>query len=114
MTRYALLLERSPSSFQRSVAEPTIKHDILVSCAVVGKESPLYYGQSKTFRDMTTLRTALEDARIADIAVNSAIQAVVSGYNGFAYITSENGKSLGLLEDAAPALIGNAAEAARE
>jgi hypothetical protein len=102
MTRYALLLERSLSGFQRSVAIdlPTKpqQHDIHVSCAVVG-DSPIYYGKSKTFRDVSTLREALDEARIGDIAVNSAIQAVVSGYNGFAYISSENARSLGLLED---------------
>lgn len=86
MTKYALLLE------------PQL-HGILATCAIVGDPS-IYYGKSKTFSDVDTLRVALNEARIADIAVNTAVQTIVNGFNGFAYITSDNAQSLGLLESA--------------
>jgi hypothetical protein len=100
MTTYALLLERSPSGFQRVVSDnPTIKQDITVSCAVVGEPSG-YYGKSKTYNDEAALNVALHDARIADVEMNSAVQAVVTGGKGFAYITYDTAQALGLLEDA--------------
>jgi hypothetical protein len=104
MTKYALLLERKQreSGFQRTVSieiprSGSSKHEIFVSCAIVGEPSG-YYGKSKTFSDETTLRVALNEARVANVEVITAIQTAVSGYKGFAYITYDNAQSLGLLE----------------
>jgi hypothetical protein len=99
MTTYALLLERPPAVFQSVVSDNSLQRDITVSCAVVGEPSG-YYGSSKSFSDEVSLRVALAEAHIADITVIRAIQAAMSGYNGFAFITYENAQSLGLLEAA--------------
>jgi hypothetical protein len=99
MTTYALLLERPRAEFQRGISGTTVKRDITVSCAVVGEPSGRY-GKSKTYNDEAALNVALHDVRIADVEMNSAVQAVVTGGKGFAYITYDTAQSLGLLEDA--------------
>jgi hypothetical protein len=98
MTKYALLLERKPAGFQREVPA-NFQRDISISCAVVGEPSG-YYGKSKTYNDEAALNVALHAARIADVEMNSAVQALVTGGKGFAYITYDTAQSLGLLEDA--------------
>jgi hypothetical protein len=89
MTKYALFVERVKSGVQRQIT---------VSCAIVGDPSD-HFGTSKTFETDGDLLTALATARIADVEINTAIQTVKSGFSGFAYITYDNARSFGLLED---------------
>jgi hypothetical protein len=89
MTKYALLVERVRSGFDKQIT---------VSCAIVG-DALDHYGTSKTFDTESDLLAALATARIADIEINNAIRTVKSGFSGFAYFTYDNAMSLGLLED---------------
>jgi hypothetical protein len=87
MSRYALLIERNRSTF---------RNEIFATCAVVGEASE-HYGIGRMFANEVDLLTALQAARIADIAVNTAIGAVKGGFNSFAYITYDEAQGLGLL-----------------
>lgn len=85
MTRYALLLEPQ-------------RHDIQVTCAIVGNPE-IHYGTSKTFSDVSALRSALHEARISNVSVNTAVETLAKGFNSFAFIDQNSAQALELLLD---------------